>query len=306
MKLPDFPAATASYEHWLEQHLTLLPHDLELKHQQMAAGAFPFFRATFYRWMQLWFAGTAAAATKAPAVLAVGDLHVENFGTWRDSEGRLVWGVNDFDEAYRLPYTLDLVRLAASAHLAIDGAHLSLPHDEACDAILAGYSEGIAAQGMPFVLAEKNSWLRALVSGELREPEHFWSKLDACVTLAQLPPASAVKAVTRLLPDPKMRCRWVHRVAGVGSLGRQRFVALGVYAGSQVAREAKALAPSACVWAANARARRLRAHYLLPGNARKRDPRPRPLRPRQRPLDRSPLSPGLFPRRASLAPARAG
>jgi len=36
-------------------------------------------------------------------VLAVGDLHVENFGTWRDAEGRLIWGVNDFDEAWRLP-----------------------------------------------------------------------------------------------------------------------------------------------------------------------------------------------------------
>jgi len=32
-------------------------------------------------------------------VLAVGDLHVENFGTWRDAEGRLIWGVNDFDES---------------------------------------------------------------------------------------------------------------------------------------------------------------------------------------------------------------
>src|SRR5260370_32652719 len=47
-------------------------------------------------------------------VLAVGDLHVENFGTWRDAEGRLTWGVNDFDEAYPLPYTIDLARLATS------------------------------------------------------------------------------------------------------------------------------------------------------------------------------------------------
>ena len=50
--------------------------------------------------------------------LAIGDLHVENFGTWRDKEGRLIWGVDDFDEAYSLPYTHDLVRLAASAEIA--------------------------------------------------------------------------------------------------------------------------------------------------------------------------------------------
>jgi hypothetical protein len=35
----------------------------------------------------------------APVVTGVGDLHVENFGTWRDADARLVWGVNDFDEA---------------------------------------------------------------------------------------------------------------------------------------------------------------------------------------------------------------
>ena len=46
----------------------------------------------------------------AAAVLAVGDIHLENFGTWRDGDGRLVWGVNDFDEAARMPYALDLVR----------------------------------------------------------------------------------------------------------------------------------------------------------------------------------------------------
>ena len=52
-------------------------------------------------------------------MLGVGDLHVENFGTWRDAEGRLIWGINDFDEACPMPYTIDLVRLAASADLAI-------------------------------------------------------------------------------------------------------------------------------------------------------------------------------------------
>ena len=55
----------------------------------------------------------------APSVLAVGDIHIENFGTWRDEEGRLVWGVNDFDEAAEMPYVLDLVRLATSAALAL-------------------------------------------------------------------------------------------------------------------------------------------------------------------------------------------
>ena len=35
-------------------------------------------------------------------------------GTWRDTEGRLIWGVNDFDEVARMPYAVDLVRLVTS------------------------------------------------------------------------------------------------------------------------------------------------------------------------------------------------
>src|SRR6202163_1692402 len=108
-----FAKATDRYEAWLRRHLRIIPADLELKHQQMRLAPFPFLRATYYRWAQTW-ADISGAVARAPRVLAVGDLHVENFGTWRDIEGRLVWGINDFDEVFELPYTIDLVRLAAS------------------------------------------------------------------------------------------------------------------------------------------------------------------------------------------------
>ena len=39
--------ATGRYEDWLGQHLRLIPEDLELKHQQMRSGVFPFLRATY-------------------------------------------------------------------------------------------------------------------------------------------------------------------------------------------------------------------------------------------------------------------
>src|SRR5690348_12556126 len=112
--------ATRKYETWLGEQLPLIGRDIELKHQRMSEGPFPFLRATFYRWAQT-FPDVCPKLMSAPQVLGVGDLHVENFGTWRDIEGRLIWGINDFDEACRLPFTVDLVRLAASAHLAIAG-----------------------------------------------------------------------------------------------------------------------------------------------------------------------------------------
>src|ERR1051326_97652 len=141
--------ATSRYEAWLGRHLKLIEADLHLKHEQMRSAPFPFLRATFYRWAQTW-AEVCGDAAKAPKVLAIGDLHVENFGTWRDIEGRLIWGINDFDEAWRLPYTNDLIRLATSALVA------QIPCDprEAAAAILNGYVEALEVAGRPFVLAE--------------------------------------------------------------------------------------------------------------------------------------------------------
>jgi uncharacterized protein (DUF2252 family) len=105
--------ATASYENWMRTCTTVLSSDLLSKHEQMKESPFPFLRGTFYRWAQQW-PSICAELCNAPQVLAVGDLHVNSFGTWRDVEGRLCWGVDDFDESYWLPYTNDLVRLAAS------------------------------------------------------------------------------------------------------------------------------------------------------------------------------------------------
>ena len=268
-------AATTAYEEWLGRHLTLVPQDIELKHQHMAESPFLFLRATFYRWMQLWPVHAGPAA-KAPSVLAVGDLHVSNFGTWRDKEARLVWGLNDFDEAFTLPYTIDLVRLATSAHMAVNEAHLSIAHKDACDAILAGYREGLASGGAPLVLAEKHTWLRQMMTGELRNPELFWAKMNTLGEVDGGVPGSAKKAVGRLLPGSKLTCHWTHRVAGLGSLGRQRFVALAMFDGAQIAREAKAMAPSACVWSSRRSTKKNTAsiHYqeILDSCVRAKDP----------------------------------
>lgn len=236
--------ATQDYENWLGGCTSLLKGDLALKHRAMAAGPFQFLRATFYRWAQLW-PELCPEEARAPVVLAVGDLHVENFGTWRDIEGRLVWGINDFDEVCSMPYTIDLVRLAASAHLAIMANHLSIGFKDACVSILAGYREALEGGGKPIVLGEHHRWLRQLATSELRDPITYWQKTEALPTYKGKVPKSALRALRRLLPEEGLDFRVVHRIAGLGSLGRQRFVALVDWRGAKIAREAKALAPSA-------------------------------------------------------------
>jgi Uncharacterized protein conserved in bacteria (DUF2252) len=240
--------ATSSYETWLAKRIDLIPADLTRKHEAMGSDVFPFLRATFYRWMQLW-PEVCPGEQKVPKVLAVGDLHVENFGTWRDLEARLVWGINDFDEAFELPYSIDLVRLAASAHIAVREAKLQIEPKDACEAILAGYKKGLQTGGRPIVLAQDHPWLRMMLTSALRDPQQFWEKYDRLPTLRTRVPKSAHRAIRCLLPDDEMEYRVAHRIAGLGSLGRERYVAMGIYCGGKVAREAKALAPSACVWA---------------------------------------------------------
>ena len=262
--------ATAKYEQWLTEHIRLIDGDLEQKHVAMAQDLFCFLRATFYRWMQLW-PEVCSDCAKAPEVLAVGDLHVENFGTWRDVEGRLVWGINDFDEANEFPYTVDLIRLASSAHLAIKQERLSLATKDACDAILDGYEKGLSGGGAPFVLEEQHPWLRSMVTGVLRNAQRFWAKLDALPSEKHLP-ASAKRALEKMLPHRGLSYRVVHRVAGLGSLGRERYVAIAEFSGGKIAREAKALAPSACVWAEGRRARRLHYQEIVDRAVRSLDP----------------------------------
>jgi hypothetical protein len=240
--------ATRLFEEWLAHHTDLVSKDLRLKHINMRAAVFPFLRATFYRWAQIW-PKICPDLARAPQVLAVGDLHVENFGTWRDVEGRLIWGVNDFDETHPLAYANDLVRLAASAHLAAEAGHLPLKHKDICDSVLEGYREGLRLGGMPFVLGENHEWLRQIAESKLRDPVHFWAKVDALPTVKGDVPASAIDALEHLMPDRNLRYRLARRVAGLGSLGHARYVAIADWLGGRIAREAKALVSSACYWA---------------------------------------------------------
>ena len=239
-------AETASYEHWAAAHIKLVEADLSLKHRAMKRAPFPFLRATFYRWATL-YREVCPELAAAPTLLAVGDLHIENFGTWRDAEGRMVWGINDFDEARPMPYTIDLVRLATSALLAIHAEALSIGASAAVDAIFTGYRKRVTSgNGRPFVLEEDHPVLRAMATGEERDAEAFWAKMSAFRDAT--PPRTPRALLARHLPRDGGKPRFVHRIAGLGSLGRERYVGIAQSEGALVAREAKAMLPSAYAW----------------------------------------------------------
>jgi uncharacterized protein (DUF2252 family) len=239
--------ATRSYEAWMRRCTVLVQSDLTVKHSLMRKDPIGFFRGTYYRWAQLW-TDIDIGLRRAPLVIAVGDLHVDSFGTWRDAEGRLAWGVDDFDEAYPLPYTNDLVRLAASVKMARDAGLISLGLRAGCDAILDGYRHALRAGGQPIVLAEVNEGLEKLGIREFEPPEGFWEKLNDRPAMRRGVPVAARRALTQSLPERGLPYKIVRRQAGTGSLGQRRFVAVAQWAGACVAREAKAVVPSSGAW----------------------------------------------------------
>jgi uncharacterized protein (DUF2252 family) len=94
------------------------PAAFRRRFRRMAAAPFAFYRGAAC----LFYADMADdedpwADERTGRVWIQGDLHAENFGTYLDSSGTLVFDVNDFDEAYLGCFTWDLKRLAASVAL---------------------------------------------------------------------------------------------------------------------------------------------------------------------------------------------
>jgi hypothetical protein len=74
------------------------------------------------------------------------------------------------------------------------------------------------------------------------------------------------------MPAAGLQFRVAHRQAGLGSLGRQRFTAIAEWCGGKIAREAKALLPSACTWAAELKSKQLYYSRIAAHAVRAPDP----------------------------------
>lgn len=244
----DIKKSTELYEEWIGEQTKMSKDLLQYKHRQMKLSAFHFFRGSFYHWAQLW-AEQAKNTDQLPLVLSVADIHYENFGTWRDAEARLVWGINDFDEAYKLPFTHDLVRLACSISIGIDIGILQIKKDNAIKAIIEGYKNALEHGRKPFVLEENHTWLRKIATSKLKDPQIFWNKIQS--NKPANPPEYLQNIMISQLPELEKSPLFLERISGLGSLGRERFIALAQYNGGYICREAKATVPSAFCWVYN-------------------------------------------------------
>jgi len=175
--------ALDTYDDWLRQHCRAIDAELAEKRQLLAADTFAFLRGTCFCFAAH-FAAKLPDLLQRAAVPSCGDAHIENFGTWRDQEGRLVWGVNDLDEAAILPWPADLVRLLASALLVREKSGAKAK--ELAATVRDAHAKGLAAPGS-FVLDEEHAALRAFVLPDDAARAAFWKRLDGLRAVPQVP-----------------------------------------------------------------------------------------------------------------------
>jgi hypothetical protein len=272
-----FVKLTRSFESWFAKNVPYVVRaDQKIKHQNMSANLFLFFRAVCYAYIVRFYVLCRDLIDGVPLVSSIVDIHVDNFGSWRDLRSRLCWGVNDFDEAKQsklVPYTFDLVRLATSAKCAIADNHLKLKPRKAYEAILEGYMDMLKQGGRGFVLEEEHPELRLMVMNKLKEPGKFWDKMTREIRACNIDKfPQGLKVLKAQLPEDVTTCKIGQRTAGQGSLGIPRLDAMGHYEGGLIAHEVKVARPSALVWAGVTDQTTVEYNEIVAASFRSRDP----------------------------------
>jgi uncharacterized protein (DUF2252 family) len=222
------------------------PDRLAIKYGRMRQDAFGFFRGTAHLFYGDW--PPRSPLDRTPLTWACGDLHLENFGSYKGENRLAYFDINDFDEAALAPAGRDLARFAVSALLA--ARTMGLPGAEArsllnqwrmaySHALVVGkalWIERSTARGLVKRLLQgvkRRTQADLIDSRTIVSHDRRRLKLDG---LHALPLSRDTKeAVARALANARV-CRELpsffrvldvaRRIAGNGSLGVRRFAVL--------------------------------------------------------------------------------
>jgi uncharacterized protein (DUF2252 family) len=219
---------------------------LQLKYQKMQNDTFAFFRGTCHLFYEDWPQETTLNV--APAVWACGDLHLENFGSYKGDNRLVYFDINDFDEAVLAPCTWDLARFLTS--VLIGTRSLEIGESDAlalCQCFLETYRQTLAKGQVRTLERETAQGMvkDLLMSLRQRDRKSFLDertdltknqrrlKIDNKRTMAIAQPIR--EKITNLIetwgaqqPNPKFFqvLDVAHRIAGTSSLGLERYVVL--------------------------------------------------------------------------------
>ena len=115
------------YERLTAFNKNRLPDMVKLKYKAMAVNAFYFFRGTCHLFYEDLYA--ADTLPSSPVTWVCGDLHIENFGSFKGNNKQVYFDLNDFDEALMAPSAWEIARMVTSILIAFDS--LKIKEDEA-------------------------------------------------------------------------------------------------------------------------------------------------------------------------------
>ncbi|MDE2253187.1 MAG: DUF2252 domain-containing protein [Betaproteobacteria bacterium] len=222
------------------------PERLALKYRAMRQNSFAFLRGSchlFYDRLP-----TTKLFTKAPAAWLCGDLHLENFGSYKGDNRLVYFDLNDFDEAVLGPVTLDLVRVITSILVGAETLHASANDAlHLCRGYLDAYTQAILDGKARWVERETaQGAVRRLLDGlqhrarpafldtrTVRKGKRRLLRVDGKKALPvdaeQRSSVSALLgafAASQPHPDFYEVLDVARRIAGTGSLGVNRYVIL--------------------------------------------------------------------------------
>lgn len=213
------------------------PERLALKYKRMAASALGFFRGTAHLFYEDW-PGDSELLRAAPLAWVCGDLHVENFGTYRADNRLVYFDCNDFDEACVGPATWDIARLLVS--VAIECMEREEKQAPLMKRVVRAYATELQTGKPRWTEAETSTGIiRELFDGlQHRTAQKFLASRTVLQGRRRVIDTGKGRALAAAPADLEMvqaffakktafTCVDVaRRVAGNGSLGVPRFVAL--------------------------------------------------------------------------------
>jgi uncharacterized protein (DUF2252 family) len=221
------------------------PEFLALKYQAMQESSFRFYRGTCH----LFYEDLAKNITlnDPTRTWICGDLHLENFGSFKAGNGQVYFDVVDFDEAILAPLTWELMRTLTSIYLAVDTIKVSKKYADQLtklffetykNVMLTGKAAAFERNTAPglmrkFIRSVEKRKSSDMISDRTRLQKgvreiriikdrttriNKESKDNLCHELAHW---SSQRGY-----DKWKICDAAHRIAGTGSLGLDRFIIL--------------------------------------------------------------------------------
>ena len=222
------------------------PERLVIKYNNMRTNAFVFLRGTCH----LFYDQLAKESLlyKSPPTWVCGDLHIENFGSYKGDNQLTYFDMNDFDEAVLAPCSLELIRCLTSILLA---AHsLSIQHQNAlmlCERFLDGYVTALTSGKAQWIEQDTaDGLIKHLLNKQKKtqrpaflndRTEYTGSRRKILLDGKRALPISQAERlkITRFINDFRQNqdnpsfykvLDVARRIAGTGSLGVTRYVIL--------------------------------------------------------------------------------